>query len=373
MLLITIRKNIGLPFAVAAFAGAILLHYSIFYMVLTFFMAYVLVYFPRKREDWIAVLRLGLVGILSLGVFILLMSEALNDPRAGSFGAPDVVEGLRRIANIVLRKYDELLFIFNGPSFPVWHSPYRGLFLVGCILLPLATAYLQRGARQRSLDIARMTGVWGIMWLIGIAFGAGVVQVGITPDFTRWYLIFPQAALILSALCAVACYARDEESGAGVASWALSGVAILATVLATRDLVHIAGVFQTQRVSRSDLTNLRDVLTDAAPCYLITQSVTIAGGLHTVQLYKPLEYAEILTGCRILNGSFVQRGIPEGRTMDGLPTAAALATLPPHAAILLIVPELTETFYRATLPNAEFVRQQSQIGPLPVWRIRLAP
>jgi hypothetical protein len=53
----------------------------------------------------------------------------------------------------------------------------------------------------------------------------------------------------------------------------------------------------------------------------------------TVQLYKPLEYAEILTGCRILNGSFVRRGVPHGRAMDGLPAAAVLASLPASATI----------------------------------------
>ena len=57
-------------------------------------------------------------------------------------------------------------------------------------------------------------------------------------------------------------------------------------------------------MARSDLTNVRDALTAAAPCFLITQSVSIVGGLHTIQRYHPLDYAEILTGCRILNGSF---------------------------------------------------------------------
>ena len=371
LLLITMRNSIGLPFAVAALVGAILVHYSIFYMVVTFFTAYVLICFPRKREDWVALLRLGLVGILSLSVFVLLLRAAFNDPLAGTFGWPQPVEGMRRMADVLLRKLDELLFIFNGPGFSVYHSPYRGLFLIGCLLISLAIAYLLRGVHARSFAIGRMAGVWGIMLLIGIAFGTGVVQVGITPDYTRWYLIFPQAALMLAALCAVVLYARGEGRGARVASLALIGVAILATVLAMSDLLWIAGVFRTQRMSQRELINVRDVLADAAPCFLITQSTTSADGMYTYQAYKPLEYAETLTGCRILNGSFVQRGAPEGQAMDGLPTAAVLATLPASAAIFLVVPEPVEALYHAALPNAEFVRQEAQIGPLPIWRIRL--
>jgi hypothetical protein len=371
LLLITIRNSIGLPFAVAALVGATLLHYSMLYMVAAFFIAYVLIYFPRERKDWVAVLRLGLAGILSLGVFVPLMRAAFDDPRAGTFGWLRPMEAMRRMADVLLGRHDELLFIFNGPAFSVYHSPYRGLFLISCMLISLAIAYMQRGVSEGSFAITRMAGVWGIMLLIGIAFGTGAVQIGITPDITRWSLIFPQAALMLAALCAVVLYARSEGRGARVASWALGGAAILATILATSDLVWIAGVFQTQRMSQRDLTNVRDVLEDAAPCFLITQSKTTADGLHTMQFYKPLEYAEILTGCRILNGSFVQRGAPEGRAMDGLPPAAVLATLPASAAIFLVVPEPVEALYHAALPNVEFVRQGAQIGHLPVWRIHL--
>ena len=179
---------------------------------------------------------------------------------------------------------------------------------------------------------------------------------------------------MLAVLCAVVSCARSEGGWSRVARWGLGGIAILATVLATGDVARIVTVFNSQRILQRDLTEVRDVLIDlanASPCFLITQSVTMAEGLHTVQVYKPLEYAEVLTGCRILNGSFVQRGVPEGRAMDGLPPAAVLETLPPNAAVFLVVPEPVEARYRTALPEAEFARQEAQIGPLPVWRLRL--
>jgi hypothetical protein len=364
LLLLITQTNIGIPFAIAALAGGILLHYSMFYMIVTFFIAYFLVHFPHKPKDWMAALRLG----LTVGMFVLLVREAVNDPSAGSFAWPHPVEGLRRMAGVLFGMYDQLQFIFNGlPS--VLPSPFRGLFLLGSMLLPLLLAYLSRD--ERSFAVARMAGVFGIMWLIGIAFGTGVVNVGITDDYARWYLIFPQAALMLSALCAVACYARSEERGANVAYFGLGGIAILGTVAAGFDFAHIARVYRAQRTTQAELADVRDVLTTAAPCFLITQSVSIIGGLHMLQRYHPLEYAEILTGCSVLNGSFVQRGIPGGRAVDGLPAAAALAILPPGAPIFLIVPEPIEAAYRSALPNFEL--QEGQVGPLPVWRIGTGP
>ena len=178
---------------------------------------------------------------------------------------------------------------------------------------------------------------------------------------------------MLSALCALACYARSGDRGAGVA---LGGTWRRRVVGNPGDR-HRSGPYRTHLprgahdALRSD--KMRDVLSGAAPCFLITQSRTVAGELHTVQEYRPLEYAEILTGCRILNGSFVQRGILDGRATAGLPTAAALVTLPPDAAIFLIVPAQIEAEYHAAVPGLEFERRQTQIGALPVWRVLPAP
>lgn len=372
LLLLATRTNIGIVFAIVAFIGAILLHYSILYMVGTFYVAHILVHPPQKKSDWVAHLRMCFVGLSSLAIFIVMFKPALSDPRAGNFGWPDFADGPRRVASVILAKYDELLFIFNGPSFSNWHrSPYRGLFLVGCAILPLALIW-RRKTRSDYVAAARMAGVFGLMCLLGILLGTEAVKAGITFEFVRWYLIFPQSALMLSVLCAIACHARGQECGAGAAKVALGAVAILSLLVAGIDLVHIARTYRAEPITRSDLANVRDVLSNAAPCFLITQSRTVAGDLHTAQDYRPLDYAEFLTRCKILNGSFVQRGITEGRAMAGLPTAAALATLPLEANIYLITPAAIETRYRTALPGFDFVLQQSQIGPLPVWRVRPA-
>lgn len=370
LLLITARKNIGLPFAIVAVAGGILVHFSMIYLLATFFVAYFVVCFPRNRQDWLAFLRLCVAGILSLGAFILLLPEVLHDPRAGSVGWLGPVGIATHLADVLFEKYDSLLFIFNGP-YPTLQSPYRGAFLLGCILLPFVIALLLREPRDRRFVVARAACIWGIMWLIGILFGSNAIQAGITADLTRWYLFFPQLALILAALCAIACYACSNSSTARLASWSLAGIAVVAIFIFTSDLAWFAFVYRTQGVSRAQLVEVRNALSSTPPCFLVTQSTSIYRDLHVVQQHKPLDYAEFLTGCKVLNGSFLRRPVPEGRALQGLPTAAALSAVSANATVRLVAPEDIEASYRAALPSARFEREPGSIGALPIWRIHI--
>jgi hypothetical protein len=273
---------------------------------------------------------------------------------------------------VLLDKYNGLLFVFNGP-FPTLQSPYRGAFLVGCILLSVVIACALRKPRDRAVAVVRPACVWGIMWLIGIVIGTGAVQAGITYDLTRWYLFFPQLALILAALCAIACYARSNRPGARLTPWGLAGIAALAIFLFASDLSWIAVSYRSNGESRVQLVEMQDALSGTAPCFLVTQSRPIYLDLHVAQQYRPLDYAELLTGCKILNGSFLRRAVPQGRALEGLPSAAALATVPSHATIRLIAPEPVEASYSAALPNARFEREGGSIGPLAIWRIHMRP
>jgi chorismate mutase len=143
----------------------------------------------------------------------------------------------------------------------------------------------------------------------------------------------------------------------------------------TADLIGSARVAAAQEVSRAQLTGVRDTLADLSPkgaCFLITESRTIADGLHTVQQYKPLEYAEILTHCRILNGSFLQRGIAGGRSLGDVPDYATLSGLPPDATVYLVASQDLEDQYRSAMPQARFQSMNRTIGPYPIWKLVLA-
>lgn len=375
MLLIASRRNAGVLIAALGFAGAVFVHYSILYLAASFFAAYFLVRFPGKTDEWRQFMRLGLSACLGLGIFLLAMHAALADPRAGSFALPDLKDGLGRMAAVLLGREDEVLFIFNGAPFSNIHSPYRGLWLIGALLAALASAVGRgrRGAADPSGAIARMGAIFAIMLLIGVAFGTGTLSVGITQDFTRWYLFLVEAALMLAGLSALAAFAKVAVRWiAWPAGASLVALLVLAVLLGGSDFARMAQVYKAQRVAPGDLRALRDDLlrlSAGAPCFLVTESFTIAEGLHTVQTYKPLEYAEILTGCRIVNGSFVQRGIDNGRKIDGLPDGEALAALPSNAAIFLVAPETLQRRYAVALPDLGFGLQPGKIGPLSIWRL----
>lgn len=371
ILLVCSQRWPSIVLSALAMLGGILVHYSIIYMLATFLAGYALIHFPRRREEWLSVLRLGISGVLSLGLFVLLMKAAFQDPRAGGFGGGDLSGGLQRMAAMLSGDLDVILFILNELGGDILHFHYRGLVLIACVLLPLAVGALLRGREADPFAVARMAAVWGIMVLLEIAFASGIVQVGMTPDFVRWQMIFPQAALLFTGLCAIACYARSGMAGAKAAYAGGAAVTVLCGYFMVHDFTHIAKVFQAHRLQRSQLTEMRDVLAGHSPCFLITDSFTIADGLHTVQRYRPLEYAEIMTGCRILNGSFVQRGAEGGRAVDGLPDAALLASLPVDATVLLIVPEPVEARYRSALPKVAFEPYDGRVGPLPIWKLRL--
>ena len=89
------------------------------------------------------------------------------------------------------------------------------------------------------------------------------------------------------------------------------------------------------------------------------------------RLYKPLEYAEVLTRCRILNGSFLQRGIAGGRNLGDVPDYATLSSLPRDASIYLVASADLEQQYRSAMPQAGFQPMDRKIGPYPIWKLTL--
>jgi chorismate mutase len=220
-----------------------------------------------------------------------------------------------------------------------------------------------------------MAGVFSIMVLLGIAFATGILPVGITADFARWYLIFPQIGLIMAALAAISLYWGRPGKTSTAARAGMLGIFALGGLYMTADLIGDARVAAAQEVSRAELVGVRDTLADLSPngaCFLITESRAIADGLHTVQLYKPLEYAEVLTHCRILNGSFLQRGIAGGRSLGDVPDYAALSSLPQDAPVYLVASQDLENQYRPAMPQARFQPMNRQIGPYPIWKLILA-
>jgi phosphatidylserine synthase len=204
-------------------------------MAATFFFAWYIVHFPRERAEWAAALQLAVSGVLSLALFAIILPEAFNDPRAGGFGVPALGDGLMRMAGVFLNRHDELLFIFNWSAENNLKSPFRGLILTGCLGVSVLIGYGLRRERNDARSVARMAGVFGIMVLLGIAFATGTLPAGITGDFARWYLIFPQIGLVLATLAGIAFYWNRPGGGRLAARVALAVIFALGGLLATAD------------------------------------------------------------------------------------------------------------------------------------------
>jgi chorismate mutase len=375
ILMMSSRRLLGLPFAVIALTAGILVHYSILYMAATFFLAWYIVHFPRDWTEWKAALQLAATGGLALALFAFILPEAFSDPRAGSFGIPALGDGLGRLAAVLFARHDQLLFIFNWDAATNLRSPWRGLALIGCLAASACIGYLLRRERDDARSVARMAGVFSIMVLLGIAFATGTLPVGITADFARWYLIFPQIGLILATLAGISLYWSRLGKIRVAARAGMLGIFAFAGLYMTADLIGHARVAVAQQVSHAELVSVRDTLNDLSgndACFLVTESLTIADGLHTVQLYKPLEYAETLTRCLILNGSFLRRGIGGSRDLGGMPDYATLSSLPRDASIYLVASADLENRYQAALPQARFQPMNRKIGPYPIWKLALA-
>ena len=91
------------------------------------------------------------------------------------------------------------------------------------------------------------------------------------------------------------------------------------------------------------------------------------------RVYKPLEYTEVLTHCRILNGSFLQRGIAGGRNLGDVPDYATLSNLPRDASIYLVASRgPRKAVSKSAMPQAGFRPMNRKIGPYPIWKLTLA-
>jgi hypothetical protein len=111
----------------------------------------------------------------------------------------------------------------------------------------------------------------------------------------------------------------------------------------------------------------------APDCRLVTSSdrgTSFETRNHIVQRYRPLEYAFVLSNCRVVNGTINYRPEPHARDLDELPSAAFYDGLPDGATtVLLLEPDRFEP-YRATLPGVAFEPLPYTLRGLRAYRVR---
>lgn len=321
------------PLAVVPVYGLVLVHYTMLHLTAAVLGAWLLVGLATGRTRWPELVRVVAVGAAAAGLLLLFNHEALSDSRAGSV-VFDPLGGLGRLVGMLIGARPAFV-AFMDADFGLPASPFRGPVLIGCVALAVAVGL---GARRPRL--AEAAGVYLLAFLAALAFAVGIVPAGISLDFVRWFAWPLQAGLFLCAGLALAALWQDHP---GWPRQALATLAVLAACGGLRLLYADGrverGVFAQTAVGRADLAAVDAVLPDrdeARPCFLIGDSFVQPGDRVVLQYSRAWSYAETLSPCLFLNGSWVRPGPPGGRAADTLPTAGALRALPPGSAVFFV-------------------------------------
>lgn len=356
-----------------ALFGLIMLNYSMAHLAAACLAGIWLAGFERSRAHWMAALRLAAMLVFAAALVLLLMRDAISDPRAGGFQfAP-----LLRLQQMVELFLDEAtpVVIFHNTDFGLLQPVYRGAIQIGAWALAWwAAAHVAQGAYIRGLRACLC-----IIVLILLA-GFGVIPAGITLDYARW-IVWPLQALSFAVAMAIAISAAREWRGAPRAiaaalAIALAGTAIAMIGLDAPPLKHIV---------RRDAVPIKRLVQEArwleneagpGPCRLVGDSHVTGDNLSVFHVERLYSHVALVSRCRFVNGSWVDKGMPEARAWDGLPTLGHLrTTLAPDTRLLLIgSPERMQP-YMARLANEEAKLSWETLrlsGASSVWRVHSA-
>jgi hypothetical protein len=316
------------------------------------------------------------MGLLASGLLLVTLHPVIADPRTGGLDYPQLWSGGLSFAEALTARTNALLVIFSeSEGFGIAGFPYRGPFLLACFAICLAAPLLLPGhaSALRPARDAALVGLVGI--LVSLAFAYGIIPAAITADYVRWYLWLLQAALIAATLLSIMAVARLSIGWTRTAAVIVLGAAaVWGFGTALGDAIRYAEWTKSQAVGKLDLQAAVAAVSTAAldrrECHLLGDSVAILEGLVTFQRAKPLEYLELLTPCRFYNGAYVHGAAPGSRDLDGLPSAAALAALPPDHALVLIARTERQARYAVEVAPAGFrFEPTGALGDLGVWRL----
>lgn len=357
-----------------ALFGLIMINYSMAHLVAACVGGIWLATFERTRAHWTQGLRLGAMLGLAALLLLVLMRDAISDPRAGSFHLAPWTHAKQMVAVFLARSTP--VVIFHNTDFGLVQPVYRGAIQLGAWCLAwMAAPRIAQGQYTRSLRACL-----GAILFILLA-GFGVVPAGITLDYARW-IVWPVQALSFAVVMAIALTAAREWRGwpraaAGLAICALAGMAAVLILLDAPAL---------KRTVRNDAVPIRQLVHEArwleamageTPCRLIGESHLTGDNISVYFTGRLYSYVALVSRCRFINGSWVDKGAPEARAWDGLPTASHLRqALSGGSRPMLIGPPERMAPYMARLAGDGLDLQWEALrlsGASSVWRAHSSP
>lgn len=355
--------------------GLCLIHYSALYMLSISLAAWLLV---MGRGWW----GRGWRPAVAFGGAVALLAPFLLELRTGrgldlAPGTPtsEAVSPLGSLWFALTQAKSPTLFIFASAGV-AW--PYKGFAILTLVALGLAFwAWRRRRGREvdsaawapRAIFVLLLALATSVVLALGLIPGAGISW-----NYTRWFLYNFTAALAGIVLAQV--LSGVWELSVGGRRWpvrallAASGVALVLASALERDLDRVIGEIDQQNVGREEVAATArklDRLAERKTCWLVTES-TIGFKHRIVQPYRPLEYAYLVSGCAIVNGSWNARPLENSREVLAMPSRAffstkAMSDSKASRIIAVTSPELME-HYRRAIPEVGWRDTGEEIGPL---------
>jgi len=328
------------PLAALPLGGLFVIHYSMLHLAAAFLAAYALLGRPWR---WGPVLRMVGAGAIACGLLLLAAGEALHDPRAAA--APWTLgPALGLLARAVVASRPPLV-IFHDAAFGLTPAYYRILVVAACGAVAVALGF---SLRRPGLWRAAM--LYGLALAASLAFGYGVVPARINLDFVRCFAWTLQAALFLVAMLAlVEGWGRLAGSWRWAAPLAAAPVLAVALAIAWHDMRVERAAFRQATQPRAAIHQIAAALPQDRACMLIAHGQARPDVLVTIQDAPPWNYAEALSPCVFVGGSWVHAGWPGGRDLDGLPSAEALRRLPAGLPVYFVGPRAQLDAYAGAL------------------------
>jgi hypothetical protein len=307
-----------------------LFHYSAFYISFVLLIAvFIVLFFQNKRQSLELAGRGLLVGLVGVGCFIFFSSEALLDPRRAAGGAYDLTASFTTFVEIFFGTNTTLLAIFNLAEFQSVGSPARGYFLIGCLLFSGSVMLKTRNKYTEELTktIFLCCGAFFISILIAAALGSGLIPIGVNIDFYRWFIFPAQIGVIACAL--LSAYALLKNINRKIALAFAAVFFILPTLVFVTDTIKIKKIVDGSAISRSHIQELRSsFLPGPSGCGILAPNFVVIENFTYAQKYRSLEYAEMLSNCRMLSGAWVHAPSVGWRDSNGLPSSEVLKSMP---------------------------------------------
>jgi hypothetical protein len=317
-----------------SFYCLILFHYSTLYLSFLLFLSFFFVGFLSEPRKFSPIARrslfIGVVGIIGAICFYLFSNDVIDTlRRTFSGGVHDPGSPYKLFMRILFGVDNRLLAIFNTKIYQVVGSPMRGYLLLGCVIFS-AIVMLKTKNKFNEIparSILLCSGTLYLAILMGAVFGSGVISASLDFNYYRWFILPLQIGVIACALLSAYILLRNIPKKVAIV-FVVFFLTSPTWVFIT-DSIKIKKGVDGCAISRPQLKEMRDIIVPGSSgCGILSPNVVFTKNTTFVQKYRLLEYAEMLTRCQMLAGSWLHGPSAGWRESNSFPREDVFHSIP---------------------------------------------